>query len=46
MPRRGTLRPRLLTGQSAAPADLAGFGLVDAADARDLAAAAFQGQDY
>jgi Domain of unknown function (DUF222) len=29
-----------LTGQSAAPAEVAGFGLVDAADARDLAAAA------
>jgi hypothetical protein len=29
-----------LTGQSAIPADVAGFGLVDAADARDLAAAA------
>ena len=29
-----------LTGQPGAPADVAGFGLVDAADARDLAAAA------
>jgi len=29
-----------LTGQSATPADVAGFGLADAADARDLAAAA------
>jgi Domain of unknown function (DUF222) len=29
-----------LTGQSGIPADVAGFGLVDAADARDLAAAA------
>ena len=29
-----------LTGQSAAPADVAGFGLADAADARDLVAAA------
>jgi len=29
-----------LTGQSGVPADVAGFGLVDAADARDLAAAA------
>ena len=29
-----------LTGQSAAPAEVAGFGLADAADARDLAAAA------
>ena len=29
-----------VTGQSATPADVAGFGLVDAADARDLAAAA------
>jgi hypothetical protein len=28
------------TGQSGTPADVAGFGLVDAADARDLAAAA------
>ena len=28
------------TGQSGSPADVAGFGLVDAADARDLAAAA------
>ena len=29
-----------LTGQPGAPADVAGFGLADAADARDLAAAA------
>ena len=29
-----------LTGQSAAPAEVGGFGIVDAADARDLAAAA------
>jgi Domain of unknown function (DUF222) len=29
-----------LTGQSGTPAEVAGFGLVDAADARDLAAAA------
>ena len=29
-----------LTGQSATPAEVGGFGLVDAADARDLAAAA------
>ena len=29
-----------LTGQSVTPADVAGFGLVDAADARDLAAPA------
>jgi hypothetical protein len=29
-----------LTGQSGIPSDVAGFGLVDAADARDLAAAA------
>ena len=30
----------VLTGQPGAPADVAGFGLADAADARDLAAAA------
>ena len=35
-----TVQWSTLTGQSAAPAEVGGYGIVDAADARDLAAAA------